>query len=294
MAPRKRGGVGGDDGRLPPPSLRVFRAQAADQIQTQIAKGDELRNRSINAEPDLEQARQDRRRWSDFNTELLTRLFDNHSIADEYNFSWGIAFGGPTTWTQRVKEFKDDISESVNRLNSIMDRLDLIPEPKVATNPQTPSADQPPPSQDVFIVHGRDEAAKLAVARYLERLEIEPIILHEKPNKGRSLIEKIEANGMGVGYVVVLITPDDVGKLNEPGEELAPRARQNVILELGWFLGKVGRDRVCALKKGEVDMPSDYPVLHIPMDSAGAWKHELAKELHAAKIKFDYNKALKA
>src|SRR5205823_10318590 len=130
------------------------------------------------------------------------------------------------------KDFKGDMSESVNRLNSIMDRLDLIPEPTVAASSRTPSADQPPPSQDVFIVHGHDEAAKQAVARYLERLDLEPIILHERANRGRSLIEKIEANSLGVGYVVVLLTPDDVGKLNDGSEALAPRARQNVIFEL--------------------------------------------------------------
>ena len=67
-----------------------------------------------------------------------------------------------------------------------------------------------------------------------------------------------------------------------------------MIFELGWFLGKVGRDKVCALKKGAVDIPSDYPAVYIPMDDAGAWKHELAKELADAGIKFDYNKALKA
>src|SRR5436190_249562 len=134
------------------------------------------------------------------------------------------------------------MSESLTRLNSIMDRLDLIPEPKIAASPRSPAVDRPPPSLDVFIVHGRDEAAKQAVARYLERLDLEPIILHERPNRGRSLIEKIEANSMGVGYVVVLLTPDDVGKLNDESEALGPRARQNVIFELGWFLGKVGRD----------------------------------------------------
>jgi predicted nucleotide-binding protein len=294
MPARKRAGTI-DDGRMPPPSLRVPRAQAADQIRTQIEKGDEIEKRTLWSPEDLERARQDRRRWADRNSELLSRLFDNQSIADEYNFSIGIAFGGPTTWPQQVKEFKEDMAESLNRLNSVMDRLDLIPEPSAARTSSTPTEPvEVPPSQNVFIVHGRDEAAKQAVARYLERLDLEPIILHERASKGTTLIEKIEANSIGVGYVVVLLTPDDVGKLNEPGEELAPRARQNVIFELGWFLGKLGRDKVCALKKGKVDILSDYPVLYIPMDDAGAWKHELAKELYAAKIKFDYNKALKA
>lgn len=139
-------------------------------------------------------------------------------------------------------------------------------------------------SRRVFIVHGHDEAAKLSVARFLEQMKFEVVILHEQPNQGRTIIEKIEKN-RDVGFVVVLLTPDDecvtnVGKCR--------RARQNVILELGYFIAFLGRERVVALKKGEVELPSDVlGVVFNDFDDRGAWKLDLARELKAAGYHID-------
>lgn len=107
----------------------------------------------------------------------------------------------------------------------------------------------------IFIVHGHDEGAREAVARFLERLGFVPIILHEQANRGRTVIEKVEAHS-DVSFAVVLLTPDDEGCVR--GGSLEPRPRQNVLLELGFFIGKLGRDRVCALKRGTVEIPSDF------------------------------------
>lgn len=132
----------------------------------------------------------------------------------------------------------------------------------------------------IFLVHGHDHGAKNTVARFLEQLEFEVVILHELPNKGRTIIEKVEEEG-DVGYAVVLLTPDDVG--SAAGGELVGRARQNVILELGYFIGRISRPYVFSLKIGEVDIPSDFAgVLWVDMDQAGAWKQSLAHELSAA------------
>jgi hypothetical protein len=98
-----------------------------------------------------------------------------------------------------------------------------------------------PAARKAFIVHGRDDGAREAVARYVEKLGFEAIILHEQANQGRTIIEKIEAH-RDVGFAVVLLTPDDVGSIK--GEALQPRARQNVLLELGYFVGRLGRSRV--------------------------------------------------
>jgi predicted nucleotide-binding protein len=97
---------------------------------------------------------------------------------------------------------------------------------------------------------------KESVARFLEKLDLRPIILHEQPNKGRTVIEKFEAHS-DVGFAVVLLTPDDVGGLASSPDKLSRRARQNVILELGYFIGKLGRAKVCALYKEGVEIPSD-------------------------------------
>jgi predicted nucleotide-binding protein len=148
-----------------------------------------------------------------------------------------------------------------------------------------------PADRKVFVVHGHDEGAREAVARYLERLGFEAIILHEQANKGRTVIEKIEAHGE-VGFAVVLLTPDDVGSLK--GDNLQPRARQNVLLELGYFVGRLGRSRVCALKRGEVEVPSDFGgVVYETFDDKGAWKTALGKELEAAGFEIDWNAAMR-
>jgi predicted nucleotide-binding protein len=142
-------------------------------------------------------------------------------------------------------------------------------------------------SKRVFVVHGHDEAAKELVARFLGKLKLEPIILHEQPNSGRTIIEKFEAYA-DVGFAVVLLTPDDVGASAADPTALAKRARQNVVLELGYFVGRIGRNRVCALHKAGVEIPSDYHgVLFVELDGAGGWRTKLAQELVQAKLDID-------
>lgn len=145
----------------------------------------------------------------------------------------------------------------------------------------------------VFVVHGHDDALKQTVARVLERLELEPIILHEQPNAGRTIIEKFE-DYADVSFAVVLLTPDDMGYEAESDPNSAkPRARQNVILELGFFLGRLRRKNVAVLYDSEVEieLPSDYDgVLYIPVDKAGRWQLDLVRELKAAGLEVDANK----
>lgn len=147
-------------------------------------------------------------------------------------------------------------------------------------------------SSKVFIVHGHDEAARETVARFIERIGLEAIILHEQANQGLTIIEKVVAHS-DVGFAVVLLTPDDEG--SKVGGKPEPRARQNVLLELGFFIGHLGRDKVCALKRGEVEIPSDFAgVLWHAMDSSGGWKQALARELTAAGHSIDWNRVMRS
>ncbi len=131
----------------------------------------------------------------------------------------------------------------------------------------------------VFIVHGHDAETKESVARFIEKLKLAPIILHEQANSGKTIIEKFEVFS-DVGFAVVLLTPDDVGGSKDNSNSINDRARQNVIMELGYFLGKLGRQRVCALYKAGVEIPSDYQgVVYTEIDKSGAWKTKLAQEL---------------
>lgn len=140
-------------------------------------------------------------------------------------------------------------------------------------------------SNIIFIVHGRDNELKETVARFIQNIGLEPIILHEQANSSNTVIEKLEKYS-NVSFAIVLLTPDDLGCLVSEKDKLNKRARQNVILELGYFIGKLGRSHVCALKKDEIELPSDYHgILYINFDSEGAWKTKLAQEIVESGIK---------
>ena len=146
-------------------------------------------------------------------------------------------------------------------------------------------------TNEVFVIHGRDNEAKETVARFLQNLDLTPVILHEQPNQGRTIIEKFEQHAQ-VGFAVALLTPDDVGALKNEEKNLKPRSRQNVVFELGYFLGRLGRERVCALTKGDIEIPSDYDgVVYISLDDGG-WKMNLIREFKNAGFDIDANRAL--
>ena len=133
----------------------------------------------------------------------------------------------------------------------------------------------------VFIVHGHDNEVKQEVARYIEQIGIEAIILHEQANNGMTIIEKIEYYTDEANFAIVLYTPCDKGRgALETKVHPRDRARQNVVFEHGYLMAKIGRKNVCALVKGKIETPSDISgVVYTPLDILGAWKHELVREL---------------
>ena len=135
----------------------------------------------------------------------------------------------------------------------------------------------------VFVVHGQNVSVRTKVVSFLSSLGLEAIILHEQPNMGRHLLTKFIEEAELVTFAIVLMTDDDVGCLK--GSALAPRARQNVILELGYFLAHLGQHRICALITPGLETPSDFDgIVYISMDRKGRWKTELRRELRAAEM----------
>ena len=133
---------------------------------------------------------------------------------------------------------------------------------------------------NIFVVHGHDKGAKHEVARFIENLELTPTILDEQPSKGQTIIDKFEEHADEAAFAIVLLTSDDLGAPKDNKNEPKPRARQNVILELGYFLHGLGRKRVCVLHEEGVELPSDiHGIVYVPFDKAGGWKLELSKEL---------------
>ncbi|MGZ4856263.1 MAG: TIR domain-containing protein, partial [Candidatus Angelobacter sp.] len=179
-------------------------------------------------------------------------------------------------------------------------RIDeLVPVTPVTTNhPNSPT--QPLESnRKIFIVHGHDHGMKETVARFLGKLGLEPIILHERPDQGRTIIEKFEEHA-DVAFAVALFSKDDLGSssvdiqksTSKPIESLLnSRARQNVVFECGYFIGRLGRKRVAVLHADGVEMMSDYSgVIYIPFDAGDDWRTRLFKELKAAGFNLDANK----
>lgn len=142
----------------------------------------------------------------------------------------------------------------------------------------------------IFIVHGHDDGLKNEIARYVEKIGLEAIILHEQPNQGSTIIEKFEKNTNEIDLAIVLLSPDDLGR-EKTEEKLNKRARQNVIFELGYFFGKLGRNKVVVIRKENVERPSDYNgIIYINYDQG--WKMNLLRELKSLGISYDQSKII--
>jgi predicted nucleotide-binding protein len=272
--------------------LAVSREDAAQRIADRIKRGTELKARPISAKQILDQVQRDYWTWSEYNEEMLRRMFTTPKIAEEYSESFGaFVAGGQYYLQEEIDDLHKSIDAKSRRLASITERLELIPlAPGVGQTQGASVATAPGASDQVFLVHGHDEATRESVARFIAKLGLDPVILHEQASQGRTIVEKLEHHG-NVGYAIVLLTPDDVGGENE--KDLRPRARQNVVLELGYFVGRLGRQRVCAIHRGKLELPSDYMgVIYVPFDSNGGWRLLLARELRAAGFPVDMNKAV--
>jgi predicted nucleotide-binding protein len=268
--------------------------EAENKITERIAKGREIRETPINSPQDLDSAEKIYGKWNDFNVELLKRIFTNDELSEEYT-SWAgsiVMFSGEKSLGKKVSDFYEEIDEKIHRLESMAERLELIPESSAA--PQKASdlvTERKIDKSKIFIVHGHDDSAKLEVARFIEKIGFKPIILHEQASGSKTIIEKIEAYS-DVGFGVVIYSPCDLGSKNIDPPVLSGRARQNVVFEHGFLIGKLGRSKVCSLVKGNVETPNDISgIVYTSMDSSN-WQIELAKELRAAGYPVDMNNVI--
>lgn len=230
------------------------------------------------------------RKWNSRNEEIFTRIFAdaNNTDLDGYRQTGSIYF-----FSDVISEQKKSISKLVAYMQGFIDRIDLIPcnaEPVSVPVPQVEmSADK------VFVVHGHGELIKVTTARTLELLGLKPIILHEQEDYGKTIIEKFESHATDMGFAVVLLTADDLGiskkdieKAKAENKEHKPseRARQNVVFEMGYFMGKLDRAHVFLLLENGVEKPGDLDgIVYTPIDAEGMWKVKLAKRLKAVGYK---------
>lgn len=220
-------------------------------------------------------------KWDDFNTDFLKRTFNNseNEYKKEYEDAYhlGSMFGSDDV----VGDQKKTIKQKIGKLESIIERLVIITCDKQEKIIDTQNSTQL--SNKVFIVHGHDSLMKETTARVLSKLGLDPIILHEQPDGGRTIIEKFEENSSEVGYAIILLTADDEGKAKKE-TDMKARARQNVVFEMGYFIGKLGRKKVLLLLENGVEKPGDLDgVVYTPIDANDGWKLKLVKELKACK-----------
>ena len=252
----------------PLPRLTVSREKAKKKIQARITEGEQLLYTSEDHEDRLRAYES----WSEYNETLLASLFDGNTEYINYKRFTRSVIESPLSPSAYTR-----VRDSISSLERIYEELDLYEEYSEPTN-----ATQHSFGNDIFIVHGRDDGAKDSVARVVsEDLELKPIILQEQPDKGDTVIEKLERCSSNVGYAIALVTPDDIGALkNKENDDLNPRARQNVVFELGYFIGKLGRERVCLLLKDQVELPSDIGgIVYIYMDPNSGWKAKLHQNI---------------
>lgn len=187
------------------------------------------------------------------------------------------------TYAERRTYISEQFAPACNYLEfgEISSNAPMPPQPQFQASIASPQA--PVQKNKVFIVHGRDNEAKQEVARFIENIGLEPIILHEQVSGGKTIIEKIEHYSAEAGFALVLYTACDRGRgAFETKVPARKRARQNVVFEHGYLMARLGRENVCALVKDEIETPNDISgVVYAALDSYGAWKTEIAKELKA-------------
>jgi predicted nucleotide-binding protein len=191
---------------------------------------------------------------------------------------WGFIKAKYATYAERRTYLSQEFTP-------LLDQLEFGPPPAKASVQLSATA-KPIVARNkrkVFIVHGRDNDAKQEVARFIEKIGLQAIILHEQASGGMTIIEKIERYSNDADFALVLYTPCDHGRgVHETKVPARNRARQNVVFEHGYLMAKLGRENVCALVKGEIETPNDISgVVYVGFDAQGAWKSEVSKELVA-------------
>ena len=223
-----------------------------------------------------------------FKENLINEISKKASISSDYARARSY-FNQPTV--DVIMNEKEDTDDDITL--SIFDRVSKETEARKESQQKEALTDEAVvKNKKVFIVHGHDDELKESAARLVEKIGLEAVILHEQANEGQTIIQKLEKQA-DVGYAIILYTPCDEGR-KKGSENSKPRARQNVVFEHGLFMGKLGARRVCALRKSEVEMPSDAQgILYIEVkEGSDDWKYQVAKELKNAGYGVDMNKII--
>jgi predicted nucleotide-binding protein len=241
----------------------------------------------IDALKDLEISDDALLKWYDDTNKTLDHIFVKGGSSYFSSESGFVIARNMRAGTRKVKD--TNLPRSTGILRRILQLIDHFHSqettPKEVSNP----VGKEDFSKKIFIVHGHDEKRILEVKEVIRSQSLQPVVLKDEPNGGTTIIEKFERNA-DVGFAVILLTADDTGKARSDQSEPRYRARQNVILELGYFIGRLTRARVCALADTDLEVPSDiHGLIYTPLDTGGAWRYKLVDELKLAGYITDKN-----
>jgi len=252
--------------------LNIPPEKADDLIEKQLKFGDTLLKLKIVNMQQWKSTEKKFKTWNSENYELLKSIFKNNKVAKDYSstgWSIGRIFISDLKLTEKTAKLFSDIKEKLDKLSSIKLSLGIF---KIKT--ETGERDN---SKKLFFVHGTNCSTKSAVINFINQLGLEPIILQEFIAGGKTLIDEILTRSE-VKFAIVLLTPDNVGGIKP--EKLKFRADQNVILELGIFVGLLGRANVCGLYTSDLQLPEDYHGFeYIQIDKQNKWQEQVIKEL---------------
>lgn len=280
-----------------PIELRFPLDEVKSRLNERLESGRMLMQRQVTNEDQLEDLKKEYGKWNIFNVELLKQLFSTEQLANEYNSTtigpMVVGMYHVESLGEKIGKFRDSLDTRLHRLDTIIDRSVLFAAPSgnaQAVNSQSENARYD--TKKVFIVHGRDDAAKANLEAFVREVGLEPIVLHRQADEGQTVIEKFEKHSK-VGYAFILLTPDEVAYLasesSKPEAErnTERRARPNVIFEWGYFVGRLGRSRVCCISTGQVVVPSDMSGLVTKryQSSVDEVAYSIIKDLRAAGYK---------
>ncbi len=263
--------------------LKIHLEEAEKLLNEKIKEGTQILETPISNIDQWKNAEKKYNHWNGENYESLKKIFKKNTIAKDYSSSeWTIGriLISDLKLDEKTAKLHKDIEEKLNKLNSIKMSLGVL-ETKTEKKRELAKI-------KVFFVHGSDCDTKDKVLNFIIKIGLEPIILKELAAAGKTLIDEIQEQS-DVKYAIALLTPDNVGGVYS--EELQFRPTQNVILEVGFFVGKYGRKNVSTLHHEDIELPADYHGYeYIKIDNMDNWKAILVKELNNAGFDIDLNK----
>ena len=293
------------------PQIQLKRPEAAQLLHEQMAAAEELLKAAgqVGDRAEFDMWRRDQKQWIDITKTVLEHIYGGTTEAAAFEeAATHRSYIGGGDWPEWKQDYANDVRNGISKLQGFKSTLRFATEPPSfierfagtvaldsvgAATPATAAVVERQQRAVIFLVHGRDEATRDKIHLFLNRAgRHDVVILGEQANRGRTLIEKFEGHAGDASYAVVLLTGDDIGGLkdDDPKNPLVrPRARQNVVFELGFFFGALRREKVAVLYESDVELPTDIDgVAYISL--AGNWQKALVTELRAAGLDFSLDR----